>query len=115
MDEADVKAERLEKLAAFQLQMILHAFKCMSSSRVSNNITLISVPALQRIAYSTCSIHPEEDEHVVLRALKSPTAKQMGWSLAKSADVIPEWTRRGRAEEMGGKEGEVHPSGQFGD
>lgn len=27
--EADeVKAQRLEKLAAFQLQMILHAFKC---------------------------------------------------------------------------------------
>lgn len=27
-EEADGKAERLEKLAAFQLQMILHAFKC---------------------------------------------------------------------------------------
>lgn len=28
VDEADAKAERLEKLAGFQLQMILHAFKC---------------------------------------------------------------------------------------
>lgn len=27
-DETDAKAERLEKLAAFQLQMILHAYKC---------------------------------------------------------------------------------------
>jgi putative methyltransferase len=29
-DETDAKAERLEKLAFFQLQMILHAFKCKS-------------------------------------------------------------------------------------
>ena len=27
-DETDAKAERLEKLASFQLQMIQHAFKC---------------------------------------------------------------------------------------
>jgi hypothetical protein len=29
-DETDAKAERLEKLASFQLQMIQHAFKCKS-------------------------------------------------------------------------------------
>jgi ABC-type branched-subunit amino acid transport system ATPase component len=29
-DETDAKAERLEKLASFQLQMIQHAFKCAS-------------------------------------------------------------------------------------
>lgn len=29
-EETDVKTERLEKLASFQLQMILHAFKCTS-------------------------------------------------------------------------------------
>jgi len=28
VDEADAKAERLEKLAGFQLHMILHALKC---------------------------------------------------------------------------------------
>ena len=28
-DEIDAKAERLDKLSAFQLQMLQHAFKCM--------------------------------------------------------------------------------------
>ncbi|WVF72809.1 hypothetical protein IAT40_007627 [Kwoniella sp. CBS 6097] len=89
VEETDAKAERLEKLAAFQLQMIQHAFK---------------FSAAKRIVYSTCSIHAEEDERVVLSALKSGIAKQRGWALAPRENVIPTWQRRGRPEEMAGDE-----------
>ncbi|KAI9637535.1 putative nucleus protein [Dioszegia hungarica] len=88
--EADeVKAQRLEKLAAFQLQMILHAFK---------------FPSAKRIVYSTCSIHPEEDEQVVLAALQSKEGKEKGWTLAPRDEVLPSWERRGRAEHLDGKQ-----------
>ncbi|WRT68385.1 uncharacterized protein IL334_005361 [Kwoniella shivajii] len=86
-EESDSKSERLEKLASFQLQMILHAFKFTS---------------VKRIVYSTCSIHPEEDERVVMSALQSKIAKERGWKLAPRDQVIPSWERRGREEEMGG-------------
>ncbi|OXB36785.1 nuclear protein [Cryptococcus neoformans] len=88
-EESDSKTERLEKLASFQLQMVLHAFK---------------FPSAQRIVYSTCSIHPEEDERVVMAALQSNTAKENGWCLATRESVLPKWERRGRPEEMQGDE-----------
>lgn len=84
--ETDAKNERLEKLAAFQLQMILHAFK---------------FPKATRLVYSTCSVHAEEDERVIMKALGSPTAKATGWTLAPRSAVLPAWPRRGRPEEMG--------------
>ncbi|WWC90722.1 uncharacterized protein L201_005659 [Kwoniella dendrophila CBS 6074] len=88
-EESELKTERLEKLASFQLQMILHAFK---------------FPSAKRIVYSTCSIHPEEDERVVLSALQSKIAKDKGWKLAPRNQVIPTWERRGRKEELGDDE-----------
>ncbi|TXT13093.1 hypothetical protein VHUM_01494 [Vanrija humicola] len=81
--EDDEQAERLEKLAAFQLQMIQHAFK---------------FPAAQRVVYSTCSIHAEEDERVVAKALASAKGK---WKLAPRASVLPKWERRGLVDELG--------------
>ncbi|WVQ68080.1 uncharacterized protein L199_006286 [Kwoniella botswanensis] len=87
VEESDSKTERLEKLASFQLQMILHAFKFQSA---------------KRIVYSTCSIHPEEDERVVTSALQSKIAKEKGWKLAPRSQVIPTWERRGREDEMAG-------------
>ena len=101
VDETDAKAERLEKLAAFQLQMILHAFRCMivwplAFTRSADS--RCAVPAARRLVYSTCSIYAEEDERVVMKAL---TANQ-GWRLAPMDSVLPSWQRRGRVEEMGG-------------
>jgi hypothetical protein len=58
------------------------------------------VSSAKRIVYSTCSIHPEEDEQVVLSALKSPLAKTHSWGLAPRSAVLPTWERRGRPEEM---------------
>ncbi|CDZ96592.1 Proliferation-associated nucleolar protein (NOL1) [Phaffia rhodozyma] len=82
------KKERLDKLAGFQLNMIRHAMK---------------FPNAKKLVYSTCSIHPEEDEHVVLAALESKEAKEHGWSIAPRSMVLPDWDRRGRPEEMAGR------------
>jgi hypothetical protein len=65
----------------------------------------LSVPAATRVVYSTCSIHVEEDERVVLAALRSGIAKERGWRLAPRAEVLPAWRRRGRVEEFGGDQG----------
>lgn len=47
--------ERLKALAAFQLHCLNHALK---------------FPKLQRLIYSTCSIHPQENEEVVSLCLE---------------------------------------------
>ncbi|KAI0312107.1 S-adenosyl-L-methionine-dependent methyltransferase [Amylostereum chailletii] len=76
----DSHEERLNKLASFQLMMIRHAMK---------------FPSVQKIVYSTCSIHATENEHVVLSALKSPEAAAGPFVLAPRTQVLPTWPRRG--------------------
>jgi len=78
---SDARTERLAKLAAFQLQMIRHAMK---------------FPAIEKIVYSTCSVHPEENEQVVSAALRSTEATAGGFRLAPRSAVLPAWSRRGR-------------------
>lgn len=58
------------------------------------------VPAVERIVYSTCSIHATENEQVVRAALQSPECKTGDFMLAPRAQVLPDWPRRGLAEEM---------------
>ena len=70
--DKELKA-RLEALSAFQLTLLQHAF---------------SFPAARRITYSTCSIHAEENEHVVLKALDSEIAVQCGWRIMKRAEQV---------------------------
>jgi putative methyltransferase len=60
------------------------------------------VPFVQKIVYSTCSIHAAENEHVVESALQSDEAKSRCFKLAPRSDVLPAWSRRGHAEEMTG-------------
>lgn len=74
------------------------------SSALPAVLTFLSPPTVtsaQKIVYSTCSVHPEEDELVVLAALDSAECKAGGWALAERADVLPSWPRRGRKEVMG--------------
>ncbi|KAJ9102469.1 hypothetical protein QFC21_002869 [Naganishia friedmannii] len=97
-EDDDVKAERLDKLASFQLQMIRHAMK---------------FPAAKRIVYSTCSVHKEEDEEVVLSALECPEARDYGWKLAPRSQVLPSWERRGITEHLNGDQGEKVVGGQI--
>ena len=67
---------------------------------------LLAVPNAKRIVYSTCSIHTEEDEEVVMKALESPEARDFGWKIAPRSQVLPAWERRGRSEATGGDKGE---------
>ncbi len=77
---------RLEALSKFQLELLLHAFK---------------YPAARKITYSTCSVHAEENEHVVRQALEDPEAKKAGWRILKRDEQIrgmKEWPVRGSQE-----------------
>lgn len=66
---------RLSKLAAFQKKALSHA---------------LTFPAVERVVYSTCSIHQIENEDVVQSIL--PIAASHGFRLAAP---LPQWTRRG--------------------
>ncbi|KAL4452334.1 hypothetical protein ABPG75_007996 [Micractinium tetrahymenae] len=67
--------ERVEALAQFQQAAILHALR---------------FPALQRLVYSTCSVHARENEGVVAAVLPEATAR--GFRLEAP---FPSWRRRG--------------------
>ncbi|KAL8166508.1 hypothetical protein V2J09_008007 [Rumex salicifolius] len=72
---ADVNVTRLTKLAAFQRKALEHA---------------LSFPSVEKIVYSTCSIHQIENEDVVKSVL--PLATSLGFQLATP---FPQWPRRG--------------------
>lgn len=55
---------------------------------------------MQKIVYSTCSIHATENEHVVAAALKSEEASTGRYQLASPSDVLPKWHRRGLQHEV---------------
>ena len=54
--------ERLSSLAEFQISCLIHA---------------MSLPNVKKIVYSTCSIHEEENEHVIERVLGIKTDFQL--------------------------------------
>ncbi|OZJ04172.1 hypothetical protein BZG36_02177 [Bifiguratus adelaidae] len=85
----NAKTSRLRALAEFQSSVIKHAFQ---------------FPKANTIVYSTCSIHAQENEHVVREVLCSAEAQmgEMGsWMLAPRSVVLPTWPRRGIDEEFG--------------
>ncbi|KAK9808127.1 hypothetical protein WJX73_009331 [Symbiochloris irregularis] len=68
-------SKRVQRLAAFQERILRHA---------------LHLPGLQRLVYSTCSLHPEENEIVVQAVL--PEASSLGFRLATA---LPDWPCRG--------------------
>ncbi|KAI1348633.1 S-adenosyl-L-methionine-dependent methyltransferase [Xylaria sp. FL0043] len=83
---------RLEALSSFQLTLLLHAF---------------AFPAARKVTYSTCSVDAEENEHVVLKALRSDVAVRRGWRIMKREQQVRgmrEWPVRGSLEASGGDE-----------
>lgn len=65
---------RLRSLSGFQLLILKHA---------------LSFPNVQRVVYSTCSVHQEEDEEVVREALVN--------SNFELENILPSWPNRGLA------------------
>lgn len=87
--ENDLKA-RLEALSSFQLTLLLHAF---------------TFPAAKKLTYSTCSVHAEENEQVVLKALQSDIAQQCGWRILpriSQVSGLQSWPVRGRPDACDG-------------
>ncbi|GMM56819.1 rRNA (cytosine-C5-)-methyltransferase [Maudiozyma humilis] len=76
---------RLAKLASFQFQVVKHA---------------MSFPTATRIVYSTCSIHAEENERVVIDLLLDKKVQEWGWTVSKRERAIPSWPRRGLVSEF---------------
>ena len=77
-DEADASGEddeRVDKLAAFQKSALKHAF---------------NFPEVERVSYSTCSIHVKENEEVVRDVMSAATERGF-----KLAHALPAWHRRG--------------------
>ncbi|KAI6379103.1 hypothetical protein MCOR25_002083 [Pyricularia grisea] len=75
-------AARLAALSSFQATLLEHAMK---------------FPSAKRITYSTCSIHAEENEGVVLRTLK----RNPGWRIMKreeQVDGMQRWPVRGEVQ-----------------
>nr|POE85179.1 25s rrna (cytosine-c(5))-methyltransferase rcm1 [Quercus suber] len=91
-------AARLTALAEFQLRLVRHA---------------MAFPAARRIAYSTCSVHAEENEHVVVKALQSEIAVSGGWRILEREEQVEgmrAWQKRGweeKCRELGGMEVEA--------
>ncbi|KAI9774434.1 MAG: hypothetical protein M1835_006044 [Candelina submexicana] len=82
-EEHDQLNERLMALSAFQLKLLLHAFR---------------FPAARKVVYSTCSIYTEENEGVVMKALNSNVAIERGWRIMRreeQVDGLREWNVRG--------------------
>ncbi|KAI0067381.1 S-adenosyl-L-methionine-dependent methyltransferase [Artomyces pyxidatus] len=79
-DKTDNLEDRLNKLAVFQLMMVRHAMR---------------FPSVEKIVYSTCSIHATENEQVVLQALTCNEAFEGGFELASREHVLSSWHRRG--------------------
>ncbi|KAI0437671.1 S-adenosyl-L-methionine-dependent methyltransferase [Xylaria telfairii] len=87
--EKEMRA-RLEALSSFQLTLLLHA---------------LAFPAARKVTYSTCSVHAEENEQVVLKALQSEVAMKRGWRIMRRDQQVGgmcEWPVRGSLEASGG-------------
>ena len=69
--------EKLKALGAMQLGLLKHA---------------MTFPSAGVVVYSTCSVHPVEDELVVAAALADPAVRAAGWRLAPA---LPSWPCRG--------------------
>ncbi|KAG0642722.1 S-adenosyl-L-methionine-dependent methyltransferase, partial [Tuber brumale] len=82
--------DRIFSLADFQVRMIEHAMR---------------FPNATRITYSTCSIHAQENERVVMSALNTSVARHRGWvTEPRHLNRMKDWPRRGNLEECEGNE-----------
>ena len=83
-DSSSASPQRLLQLQEFQFRALTHA---------------LSFPRVKRVVYSTCSVHAEENEIVVVKALEKSRAEAWGFEL-KEALPKDVWKTRGNG---GGK------------
>ena len=76
-------SERIEKLANLQTKLLRHA---------------LSFPNVIRVAYSTCSIHKEENEEVVIKVLNGDETHKPIKHFRLKENCLPTWERRGLSE-----------------
>ena len=77
------QGKRLSALSSFQTKLLTHAFR---------------FPSADRITYSTCSVHPQENEHVVMAALASDIARRADWRILRREEQVAgamKWEVRG--------------------
>ena len=79
---SDDPGSDIPKLAAFQKEALIHA---------------LTFPSVSRVAYSTCSIHQEENEHVVRAVLQHFRSSEAATSerTVSLIPALPQWHRRG--------------------
>ncbi|EGD81485.1 hypothetical protein PTSG_02202 [Salpingoeca rosetta] len=76
--QEEKQQERLKALAEFQVQVVNHA---------------LSFPNVERVTYSTCSVHQEENEDVVAAVLAANPSFEL-------AEALPSWHRRGHSDTL---------------
>ena len=78
-DDSSASPQRLQQLQDFQFRALTHA---------------LSFPRVRRVVYSTCSVHAEENEVVVVKALEKSRVEDWGFRLV---DALPKdvWKTRG--------------------
>lgn len=69
---------RLKPLSGFQRHILAHALR---------------FPNARKVVYSTCSVHSEENEHVVFDVLDKPEFSD--WKVQPRSETIPDWPIRG--------------------
>ena len=72
--------ERIEKLANLQTKLLRHA---------------LSFPNVVRVAYSTCSVHKQENEDVVIKVLNGDDTHEPIKNFRLKENCLPTWERRG--------------------
>lgn len=83
VETTEALQHRLSALSTFQTLLLVHAFR---------------FPCARKITYSTCSVHAQENESVVLAALGSPIAKAGGWRILRREEQVEglkSWPVRG--------------------
>lgn len=73
-ESEEQEASRLEALSVFQLRCLCHA---------------LQFPQVERVVYSTCSIHTQENEQVVTACLEQNPSFRL-------VHLLPEWPERGQ-------------------
>lgn len=74
---------RLTPLSQFQRHILAHALR---------------FPNARKVVYSTCSVHREEDENVVLDTIGKKEFRKV-WRVQRRESTLPDWPLRGVAED----------------